>query len=126
MGRPRTPTNILKLKGADKVNPARFKDRENEPQNVNPVGEPFPELSEREKAAWRQFVSESIDGVLGEADRVALSLAVKLYIKCQDDEATGQEQRQLFNYLGQFGMLPGDRSKISIPQKKETNPFADD
>ena len=125
MARPRTPTNILKLKGADKVNPGRFKDRENEPKNANPLGEPFAELNDREKEAWKQFASESIDGVLGEADRVALGLAVKLYIKCVDDEATGQEQRQLFSYLSQFGMLPADRSKINLPQEKPKNKFDD-
>ena len=31
MPQPRVPTNILKLRGADKKNPARMKARENEP-----------------------------------------------------------------------------------------------
>ena len=75
MGRPRTPTNILKLKGADKKNPARFKDRENEPVNVHPIGKPPTWLNAKEQKAWAMIVKECIAGVLGEADRLAVAVA---------------------------------------------------
>ena len=39
MPAPRVPTNILKLRGADKKNPARIKLRENESENTNPFTE---------------------------------------------------------------------------------------
>jgi len=124
-GRPRTPTNILELKGSIKKDPLRFKDRENEPQNVNPVGDPPDNLNEAEQSAWHQFVRESIDGVLGEADRIALEQACKIYAKSKTADLTGQEHTQFFRYLSQFGMLPADRSKISVPQKKPKNKFDD-
>lgn len=133
MGRPRKPTNILELKGSIKKDPLRFKDRENEPQNVNPVGDPPEYLSDEVKAAWYQIVNESIDGVLGEADRIAIEMCAGLYVKLRsppsDDGkpiATAQDHTQFFRYLTQFGMVPADRSKISIPKKKPVNKFDDD
>ena len=80
MGRQALPKSIHILKGTDKVNPARMKARENEPENINPFGKPPKELSKIEKKHFNQIASESIEGVLGEADRIAVSLAAKLDI----------------------------------------------
>lgn len=122
-GRPRTPTNVLALKGAYKKDPARLKDREGEVQNVNPVGDAPDDLTEDEKVCWNTFVKESIPGVLGEADRVAIAQASILLAKCKAREAAITEQNLLFKFLSQFGMLPADRSKISVPQSKPKNEF---
>jgi len=122
-GRPRTPTNILALKGAYKNHPERLKEREGEVQNVNPVGPAPDELSDEEKVCWNTFVKESIPGVLGEADRVAIAEASMLLAKCKNREATIPERNLLFKFLSQFGMLPADRSKISVPQAKPKNEF---
>jgi len=40
-------------------------------------------------------------------------------------DPTVSEQQLFTKYLGQFGMLPCDRSKISIDKPKKPNPFAD-
>lgn len=133
MARPRTPTNILALKGSFKKDPDRLKERENEPENINPVGEPFDHLPDNIKAAWNEIVTLSITGVLGEADRLSIEQCARLLIKCRDQHivagdvvpASAQEQNQFFKYLSQFGMLPADRSKLSIPKKKPKNKFAD-
>jgi len=131
-GRPRKPTNVLKLNGTGKLHPERLKERENEPQNINPVGDPPEYLSDEVKDAWHQIALESIDGVLGEADRIALEMCAGLYVKlrAEPDEdgkaiATSQDHTHFFRYLSQFGMLPADRSKISIPKKKPANKFDD-
>ena len=132
-GRPRTPTNILKLRGADKVNPGRLKERDNEPQNISPVGKSPDYLDEQESKAFDLIVKESIDGVLGGADRMAIAQAAKLFVICtgqrfEDGEqvkATSNQQNQFFKYLSQFGMTPADRSKISIPKSKPKNKFDD-
>jgi hypothetical protein len=123
MGRPRIPTNVQHLKGAFKKDPQRLKERENEPENVNPVGEPPDYLSDEAKSAWRQIVSESIEGVLGEADRIAVEMASGLYAKAIGEGLNPQEHNQFFRYLSQFGMMPADRSKISVPKKKPANKF---
>ncbi len=131
MARPRTPTNILKLKGVDKVNPGRLKERENEPENKNEIGNPPKHLGKLEKDAFKEIVELSIDGVLGEADRLAVEQAAILLTKCRNQykidgeivPASASEQNLFFKYLSQFGMSPADRSKISVPKKPEHNPF---
>lgn len=134
MARPRTPTNILKLKGVDKQRPQRMKERgDSEPENTNPVGDPPDHLSEIEKSAFNEIVKLSINGVLGEADRLAIEQAAILLIKCRRQyiedgavvPATSAEQGQFFKYLSQFGMTPADRSKINVPKQKAKNPFDD-
>ncbi len=133
MSRPRTPTNILKLKGADKKNPRRFKDRENEPENINEIGMPPIHLSKMEKAAFNEIVNLSIDGVLGGSDTIAVEMAATLLIKCRGQFkvngetllASAAEQGQFFKYLSQFGMTPADRSKISITKKVEYSEWDD-
>ena len=124
MARPRSPTNVLKLKGADKVNPGRMKEREGEPENINPLGDAPEELNEAEKKYWDTLKAESIPGVLGGADRQAVAIAAKLLaIVYSEDGASSAQINQLTKLLSQFGMTPADRSKISIPGKKDKNPF---
>lgn len=126
MGRPALPKNVHFLKGTDKKNPARMKAREGEPENVNPLGKPPKELSAEERKYWRVIEKESIEGVLGQADRVAVSLAAMLMAVAYSKEgATAGQMAQLIKLLGQFGMTPADRSKISVPGKQKKNPFDD-
>ena len=107
--------------------PSRLKARENEPKNVKPLRRPPAFLSKAERAAYREIVRMTIPGVLGEADSIAVELAARLLVKCRGDEPVmAVEQRLLFSYLGQMGMLPADRGKISIPQPKKKNRFDDD
>jgi hypothetical protein len=132
-GRPRTPTNILKLRGADKAHPGRLKERENEPENNISIGAAPDYLNEQESKAFDLIVKESIDGVLGGADRMAVAQAAKLFVICtgqnfEDGEpvkATSNQQNLFFKYLSQFGMTPSDRSKINIPKSKPKNKFDD-
>lgn len=125
MARPRTPTNVLKMRGADKVNPGRLKERENEPVNVNPIGEAPDWLTTDEVKAWNIIVTECIDGVLGEADRLAVAMASQLTALCIAGEAQAQDRTLLLRYLGQFGMTPSERSKIAVPKEKPKNRFED-
>ncbi len=124
-GRPRTPTNILRLKGSIKKDPLRHKDRENEPQNINPVGEPLYFLKDDEIEAWHLIVDRCIPGVLGEADSLAVAMAAKTLAVVIRDEANNQDKTLLKCYFSQFGMMPADRSKISVPKKKPENKFDD-
>ncbi|MCP5017614.1 MAG: P27 family phage terminase small subunit [Ketobacter sp.] len=120
----RTPTNILTLRGADKKHPDRMRERENEPENVNPLGTAPKELNATEKKYYKRIGDESIPGVLGEADRIAVSMAAKLLALAYSEEgATAAQLGQLFKYLSQFGMTPADRSKINLPGKKKSNAF---
>ncbi len=119
MGRPRTPTQVLRIRGVGKTHPERLRVRENEPENENPVGDPPDNLSKPEKVIWKRIVEESITGVLGQADRIAVELACKLYVRVDDGTAKGVDYNQLIKLLSQFGMTPADRSKISISKPEE-------
>ncbi|MCP5016294.1 MAG: P27 family phage terminase small subunit [Ketobacter sp.] len=125
MGRPKIPTNILKLKGADKKDPARFIDRENEPENKNPVGDPPEHFTDAECEAWRTIVKESIDGVLGEADRQLVEMSARLMVSIRSEDYYHNHWVLLNKCLGQMGMTPSERTKISVPKKKPKNKFDD-
>ncbi len=133
MARLALPKNIHILKGTDKKHPDRMRKRENEPANKSQIGNPSKYLSAIEKRFFKEIVNLSIDGVLGEADRIAVEQAACLLVKCRnlnivDGEiipASAAEQNQFFKYLSQFGMTPADRSKISIPGPKKKNIFDD-
>ena len=126
MARLKTPRNILVLRGAEKNHPARFKERENEPENVNPIGEPPEWLNEVELKCWQKLAQESIPGVLGEADRTWLELACELYAKKLNGEIIATERGQLITLLAKIGFNPSDRSNIQILTPKKKNPFDDD
>jgi len=132
-GRPALPKNIHILKGTGKKHPDRMKARENEPENKSPV-KPAPDyFSPVLVKLYNEIVGISIDGVLGEADSIAVEQAAILLSKLrglhiEDGEvvkATIPEHNQFFKYLSQFGMLPSDRSKIQIAPKKKVNRFDD-
>jgi hypothetical protein len=125
-GRPRTPTNILKIRGAGKAYPARMKEWENEPVNVNPIGDAPEWLNEAELKAWALIVDKCIDGILGEADYLAVAIASQIAARCIAGEATHQDETLALRYLGQFGMTPTERTKVAVPKKKDKNPFDDD
>ena len=126
MARSRTPTNILELKGSFKKDPKRLVERGEEPLNANPIGDAPDWLSEDEVIAWNEIVHDAIDGVLGEADRLAVANASVLCSNIKIKEASAQEQNLFNKYLGQFGMIPSERSKINMPKKKDKNRFDED
>jgi len=133
MARPFKPLNVHILNGTDKKHPDRMRERQSEPVNTDPIGEPSEHLSPIEVKMFNDIVDSCIDGVLGKADRIAVEIAAKLLAKHNgaytvDGEVyvmTAGEQNLLSKYLGQFGMLPGDRAKISVKPKKDKNPFDD-
>jgi hypothetical protein len=133
MARPHLPKNIHILKGTAKQHPERMRERENEPVNTQPIGKPSKHLSKLEKEFFKEIVGLAIDGVLGEADRPAVEFTANLFLKARglyvvEGEiipATSGEQQLLFKYLGQFGMLPAERAKLSIEPAKKKSAFDD-
>lgn len=142
-GRPRKPTNVLRINGTANNHPERLKKRENEPKNTHPIGTAPRYLSKAEKAAFRLIVKESLAGVLGRADRIAVAQASILLALCTGQSYSAgfgvegakdyiaplrvwpkiAERNLLYKYLSQFGMTPADRSKLDIPSMKEKNEF---
>lgn len=123
MARPRTPTKILDARGAFKTHPERK--REGEPEVKAPIGSPPDSLSELEKSAWHEIVSDAPMGVLTAADAKAVELAARLLAESRTDweNFTVGKIGRLQAFLGQFGMTPSDRAKMSIEKPKDVNPF---
>jgi len=124
MGAPRKPTALKEVQGTAHRNKQRQNPDEPEPERG--IG-PAPEhLNAQEKQIWDEIVANMYAGVLGEADRMALELMVKLICIVRNDfEAmTGAQLARLNGLMSQFGMTPADRTKISVPKdKNEGNPF---
>ncbi|HKD60535.1 MAG TPA: hypothetical protein VKB47_08745 [Terracidiphilus sp.] len=129
----RKPTALLIASGAFAKNPARARDRENEPVPEGPLGDPpaawvegaannqrFVEYLKN----WREIVAQAAFGVLTSSDRWAVEKACTLKYKIDRAEAgygkaTSGDYNTLNKMLGQFGMTPADRSKVSGGKKTE-------
>ncbi len=123
MARPRTPTALLDARGAFKNHPDRKRD--SEPVVKEPLGAPPSRLTGLEVEAWMEIVEFAPMGVLTRADRHAVEQAARLMAESWEDFKSFPTAKltRLQVTLGQFGMNPSDRSKLSIGKPKDGNPF---
>lgn len=125
MARPRTPTNVLEMRGAYKKDPQRR--RNYEPEAVEGIG-PAPDYFTPEQAdAWNVIISQCHAGVLCQADGIAVEIAAVLLANFRADplEMPAAKLARLDSLLARFGMTPSDRSKVAGAKKEEpANPFA--
>lgn len=125
MARPRTPSNVLELRGAFNKNPQRK--RKNEPKAEGEIGSFFngPTTSEE---IWNELVAACPANVLTGADRMALEIAVEYMRQFRIDPTgcTAERVKTLINLLARFGMTPSDRAKLSLPgsDDKKESPWA--
>lgn len=134
MARPKTPSNVLALKGAYKKDPQRKPDPTTEAAPKGDVGSPPEYLESDVKAVWHEIVSLACPGVLGDSDRLTLELAATLMAEFRrggrDDNGrplfTDSRLSRLQAALGSLGMTPADRTKVKVPPKAPpSNSFAD-
>ena len=80
MARPRTPTNLLSLRGAFKKDPQRLKARENEPKPAKAEAKPPSWLSKRGRKIFRELaqITTAMD-VLTVADHHSLAMLSDAY-----------------------------------------------
>lgn len=125
MGAPRKPSALKAIQGTDKQHPERV--NENEPVPVRGIGPAHKSLSGYEAEVWDEIVGISYNGVLGEADRLALEMMCRLTAEMRTDysEFSAAKLTQLSQLCGRFGMTPSDRTKIVIPKSEAQNPFKD-
>jgi hypothetical protein len=128
MPRPRKPTTVLKLVGAGKKNPARLRERADEPIDNNPLGAPPKRLMPTERKIWSELQAELVEGVALASDRQAFEVLVRLLGMMRTNGIAAMEGAQLsqMNKLFTlFGMTPADRSRVKAPPKNtKKNPFA--
>ena len=123
MGRPRTPTKVLMLRGSFKKHPERRAARAGEPEVNEPLGDPPDRLDEAERARWFELADEM--PWLGRADRAALELTAKQFAVLARKGGTAAEYAVCRGYLSDLGGMAGTRSKIKVPgtPEKKANPF---
>lgn len=122
VARPRTPSKILDARGAFKKNPDRKRD--GEPEVKDPIGAPPEDLTDGELKAWNMIVARAPMGVLTSADWPTVWMASRLWAGfiTEPDYPAGKVAR-LHAILGQFGLDPSSRAKMSIEKPKDVNPF---
>ena len=124
MARPRTPTNVLELRGAFKKDPQR---RREEPKTVGVLSDAPEYLDDEVRGIWDEFVGCAPIGVMTDSDRLSLEIACHLMREFRQNpvEFTAAKIGRLQALLGSFGMTPADRAKLASPGKSdEENPFA--
>lgn len=123
MARPRTPTNVLELRGAYTKNPQRK--RKAEPKPVAGIGR-FTEGPTEISEIWDEVVAQTVPGVMTISDRVALEIVCRLLsdLRTKPDDISVGKVTALCNLLGRFGLTPADRSKVTIPDEKPEDEWA--
>lgn len=123
MGRPRTPSNVLQLRGAFNKNPQRK--REDMPGVGEFNKEPPQHLPQDCVRAWNEVVKRVPPAALTQTDELAVEICATLMATwwLTRDIDVLKEIRQWF---AQLGMTPVARTKMPSPPKRDAgNPFAD-
>ena len=129
MARPRTPTNVLQLRGAGKKHPERMREREGEMEAFGQIGGPPDHLTESEAGCWVELMGNLPGGALSQSDRTQLELVSRLlaYARVTPiQDIPSHTLARLMSGLGQMGMTPADRSKVKLGAAPQTNPFLED
>jgi hypothetical protein len=117
MARPRTPTEVLELRGAFKRNPKRTRDVGAKADRG--LGHAPIHLTDTEVECWREIVGNCAGGVLTSADRIIVEMAARLVSRFRADWLTGAEMSTLKSCLTELGWTPASRSKVAAPKKDD-------
>ena len=125
MARPRKPTALHALNGSLEKNPQRFRDRTDEPKDSRPLGDPPMHLKPAEIVVWQEIERISPPGVLCHGDRLAVELTATLLAAFRALGLTLPEGklRRLESMLGQLGLTPAARSKVTAKPVSPSNRF---
>jgi hypothetical protein len=126
MARPRKPTALLELNGSLSHNPGRHANRAGEPFDPRPLGDPPLHLDPPQRAAWGEIERIAPPGVLCHGDRLIVELAAVLLAQFRAAGAMFPDGRlrRLESVLGQLGLTPAARSKVTATPVPKGNPFA--
>ncbi len=124
MARPRTPTNILELRGAFKVKPSRK--RTNEPKPIGDIGK-FSIGPTDIAGVWAEIEAQIATGVLTIGDRTAFELLCRLVadMRSKPKDFTAGKVGLMALLLAKFGLTPSDRSRVSVAADTPAGEWAD-
>lgn len=125
MARPRTPTNVLQLRGAFAKNPNRA--RPDEPKPAGKIGQPPKYFDDDHRKVWKEIERSAAPGVLTISDRLAMEILCVLVVEFRSDPQgmACAKIARMEAIIGKFGFTPADRSKVCAPTKKPGNAFSD-
>lgn len=121
MARPKTPTELARITGADVKNPQRFRDR-TDPQ-TRPLGAPPEWFTKARAEVWREFADDV--PWLCYSDRGAVTLICILHERLRADSITVSEIGQLRLLLSACGATPASRAGFAVPGDDEDDPAAE-
>lgn len=117
MARPRTPTNVLELRGAFDKDPQR---RREDPRVEAGLGEPPSYFDDGERVIWAEIAESAPEGVLSKSDRLCVEMLVPLIVRLRSREPLKAAERAfMLSTLTRMGCTPADRSRVAAPVEKE-------
>jgi phage terminase small subunit len=126
MARPRTPTNILDLKGAFKTHPERK--RKSEPKGNGDFNTAPPKhLNLKQKKTWKEVIALVPAGVLTGSDLIHVEIVACLLAEFRELKGMLETSRitRLTSEMGKIGLNPSARASLSVDTPK-TNKYADE
>ena len=115
MGRNRTPTAVLELRGSFKNHPSRKREREGEIKPTTPLGSPPASFTKNQKAIWADVRARGT--WLTGPDRYMCEVAVVLMDKHTRRAIDYKEIPHLIGVLSKLGFTPADRAKMNIKEE---------
>lgn len=107
-------------------NPGKRAINKLEPEAVGEIGSPPNDWAPEAKAIWWEVVNAAPLGVLTGSDRVLVELAVRnLAMVRASAEITAAQSAEMRRCLGEMGMTPSERSRLTVHKPAAKNPFAD-
>ena len=120
MARNRTPLAKAHVSGAAMKHPERYASRTSNKQ-ARPIGAPYPNMTEAQKAYWREFASNL--PWLNNAHRTLLRLTCTLAARLETDSEFGVSATQaLGSLLSKLGATPVNESQVMHPGNDEYDP----
>ncbi len=81
-------------------------------------------LTDEQRSAWRELVRAAPEHVLQQADRFLLELAARLLVQARSTpEISAPLATQLRQCLGELGLSPSARTRLSVAPPAPANPF---
>lgn len=107
-------------------NPGKRSVNAAEPQSAE-LGPPPGWFSPEQRLVWQELLNAAPGGVIKESDRVLLELTVRLVVDVRSyPTVQAAIATQLRQCLGELGMSPSARARLSVGGEKKSNPFDDD
>jgi hypothetical protein len=108
-------------------NPGKRALNHDEPEAAGDIGGPPTDWTPEQKLLWWEVVNAAPKGVLTGSDRVLVELAVRnlANLRAAGPEMTAAQSAEMRRCLGEMGMTPSERARLTVQKPASGNPFAE-